>query len=302
MITRPKKDLIEVFGYAPDDMTTQCRSLWNLSACPFINKQCSKANHDGSIIYGTCSVSSPYGDCVICPNRLYENNYAVLRQIANEVFDKKLKFLMFEEYIPLREKSKHCIVALGQNSGKEVKIGTSLSMDWVLARIANGKLVEYTGVEVQSIDITGNYRDSWHSYKNVSEKSLVIPSSKHGMNWANVHKRLIPQIIRKGTIYSRSKLVKSGLYFIVPDIVYRKFEEIIGHDIPLLDIGGKDVLTIHTYELSPFKKHGKQRSLVMKRNIRFSLDEFSQRFISGPNLPSGEQLDSAVKSVLGLNN
>lgn len=80
MNTRPKKDLIEIFGYAPDDMTTQCRSLWNLSACPFINKQCTKTNHDGSIIYGTCSVSSPYGDCIICPNRLYENDYSVEKE------------------------------------------------------------------------------------------------------------------------------------------------------------------------------------------------------------------------------
>ncbi len=28
--------------------------------------------------------------------------------------------------------------------------------------------------------------------------------------------------------------------------------------------------------------------LVMKRNIRFLLDEFSKRFISGPNFPSGK--------------
>lgn len=300
MITRPKKDLIEIFGYAPDDTSTQCRSLWNLSACPFINKQCTKANHDNSIIYGTCSVSSPYGDCVICPNRLYENDYAVLKTIARESFDEDSPFLMYEQFIPLREEAKNCIVALGQNSGKEVKIGTSLSMDWVLARMENGKLIEYTGVEVQSIDITGNYRDSWHSYKNISMQSQVIPSSQHGMNWANVHKRLIPQIIRKGTIYSRSNLVKSGLYFVVPDIVYRKFEEIIGSDIPLVEKAGKEVLTIHTYELSPFEQHGKQRSLLMKRNIRFSLDEFSQRFISGPNLPSGEQLDNAIKRVLGI--
>jgi Restriction endonuclease NotI len=300
MTMRPKKDLVEVFGYAPDDTTTQCRSLWNLSACPFINKQCTKANHDGTIIYGTCSVSSPYGDCVICPNRLYENSYACLRSIADDAFSPDWQFLMYEEFIPLRETAKNCIVALGQNSGKEVKVGNSLSMDWVLAKLENGVLAEYTGVEVQSIDITGNYRDAWHSYKNISNSTQVIPSSQHGMNWANVHKRLIPQIIRKGNIYSRSSLVKSGLYFVLPDIVYRKFEEIIGHDIPLLNKGGKDILTIHTYELSPFKQHGQPRSLVMTRNIRISLEEFSQRFIAGPNLPSGKQLDNAVQRVLGL--
>lgn len=300
MTIRPEKDLIEVFGYAPDDLTPQARSLWDLSACPFINKKCTKTNHDKSIIYGTCSVSSPFGDCVICPSRLYENKYSVLRKIAKESFDKELEFLMYEEYIPLRQKFKSCIVALGQNSGKEVRIGTNLSMDWVLARLENGKLVEYIGVEVQSIDITGNYRDAWHSYKNINPKTQVISSSAHGMNWANVHKRLIPQIIKKGLIYSNSNLVKSGLYFVVPDIVYKKFEDVIGADIPLVEKGGKDIITVHTYELSPTVAHGKQREMMIKRNIRFSLEEFSQRFITGANFPSGELLDSAVKRVLGL--
>ncbi len=300
MIVRPKKDLIEVFGYAPDDLSPQCRSLWRLSACPFINKQCTKTNHDSSVIYGTCSVTSAFGDCVICPNRLYERDYAVLRSIGKEVFDSSLDFYMYEQFIPLRENMKSCIVALGQNSGREVKIGTNLSMDWVLAKIENGQLIEYVGVEVQSIDITGNYRDAWHSYKNLTDQTQLIPSSGHGMNWANVHKRLIPKIIRKGLIYSRSNLVKSGLYFVVPDIVYLKFEGIIGSDIPLLAEGGKDVLTIHTYELSPEVKYGVQRTLILKRNLRFSLEEFSQRFISGPNLPSGLQLDAAVKRVLGV--
>jgi hypothetical protein len=300
MNVRPNKDLIEVFGYAPDDLSPQCRSLWKLSACPFINKKCTKANHDGSVIYGTCSVTSAYGDCIICPNRLYERNYATLRTIAQEVFDASLDFFMFEQFIPLRDKLKCCVVALGQNSGREVKIGTNLSMDWVLAKIENGELNEYVGVEVQSIDITGNYRDAWHSYKNLTNQTLNIPSSGHGMNWANVHKRLIPQIIRKGIIYSRSQFVKSGLYFVVPDIVYNKFEGIIGKDIPILEKSGKDVLTIHTYELSQVTKHGEQRSLILKRNLRFSLEEFSQRFISGPNLPSGSQLDAAVMRVLGV--
>ncbi len=300
MIIRPKKDLIEVFGYAPDDLTHQCRSLWKLEACPFTNKQCTKANHDASIVYGTCSVTSPAGDCVICPNRFYENNYDVLRTVAAEVFGSNHEFLMYEQFIPRRERAQSCVVALGQNSGKEVKIGTSLSMDWVLAKIENGSLVEYVGVEVQSIDITGNYRDSWHSYKHLSAETTTLPPSAHGMNWANVHKRLIPQIIRKGTIYSRSSIVKSGLYFIVPDIVYKKFEEIIGADIPLVTERGADVLTIHTYDLSPFETHGVHRKLFMKRRIRFSLSEFAQRFVKGPNLPNGGQLDTAVRRVLGL--
>jgi hypothetical protein len=300
-LVRPaKKDLVEVFGYAPDDLTPSVRSLWKLGACPFINKSCIKSNHDTSVVYGTCSVTTTSGDCVICPNRLYENDYATLRAIAEDAFGKSAKFVLFADYIKHRNENGVFVVALGQNSGKEVKIGRSLSMDWVLAKIQNNRLIEYVGIEVQSIDITNNYRDAWYAYKNLTKTTTTIPPSEHGMNWANVQKRLIPQIIRKGVVYSNSKLVKAGLYFVLPDIVYQRFEDIIGADIPLVADKGPNVLTIHTYDLSEPTAHGKQRTLVSKRKIRVSLDEFAQRFISGPNLPSGEDLDEAVKRVLGM--
>lgn len=301
MVTRPKKDLVEIFGYSPVDTSNQCQSLWKLGACPFVNKKCSKTNHDTTITYGTCSVVSPYGDCIICPKRLYANNYFVLREVARDTFGDDYEFLTFEEYIPKRTSNKIFIVALGQNSGREVQVGQQLSMDWVLAKIGQGKLLEYTGIEVQSIDITGNYRDCWYAYKNLKPDS-IIPSSNHGMNWANVHKRLIPQLIRKGLVYSRSKLVKSGLYFILPEIVYRKFEDIIGADIPKKRGKGSDIITVHTYSLSDEVPMGEQRDLVIERRIRFSLNEFSKRFINGPSLPKGEDLDDAIRKVLGLEN
>ena len=247
MVKRPDKDIVEIFGYAPDDFSSTCRSLWKLGACPFVAKPCTKTNHDKTITYGTCSVTSPSGDCIICPNRLYEKQYAVLRKVSKDVFGDELDFLTYEEYIPRRNEQSKYIVALGQTSGKEIKLGNSLSMDWVLAKISQGKLLEYVGIEVQSLDTTGNYRDNWYAYKNLADSNAVIPRSGHGMNWANVHKRLIPQLIRKGLIYSRSKLVRSGLYFIVPEIVYQKFENIIGEDIPLVSEKAPDVITVHTY-------------------------------------------------------
>lgn len=300
-MNRPSRDLVEIFGYAPDDLSTEARALWNLEACPFTQSACTKANHDKSIVYGTCSVTSPYGDCVICPNRLYEKNYSSLKSVAIDAFGYDFEFMTFNEYIPKRSNGKQYIVALGMSSGKEVKLGRQLSMDWVLAKVKNGQLESYVGVEVQSIDITGNYRDSWHTYKNLPHSQKVeIPRSEHGLNWANVHKRLIPQLIRKGIVYSQSKLVPSGLYFIVPDIVYKKFEDIIGDDIPLVDYKSPDVMTVHTYSLSEPVPHGKQRELILNRNLRFRLSEFSDRFIAGASLPSGEELDEAVRKVLGM--
>ena len=174
-------------------------------------------------------------------------------------------------------------------------------MDWVLAHIVEKELCEYVGIEVQSIDITGNYRDAWHSYNNLPQNlnRTAFPSSQHGLNWANTYKRLIPQLIRKGLVYSRSSLVTKGLYFVVPDIVYRKFEDLIG-DIPILQGARRDTITVFAYKLGDPVIHGEQRSIHPVREMSFLLKEFAQRFIQGPNLPSGGELDQAVRKLLGL--
>ncbi|MBB5019227.1 hypothetical protein HNQ59_002525 [Chitinivorax tropicus] len=290
------RSLVEIFGYNPTDITQIARQFWQLNACPFIGKACSKYDHTNTICYGTCSVSNGGQNVIICPNRLYADCYATIKRVSSEVFG-DAQFLLFDEYIKKVTEtgtSLDCVVALGQNSGKEVKL-SKMSMDWVLAHIVDGALTSYVGIEVQSIDITGNYRDSWYAAR---DQKMNIPPSRHGLNWANVHKRLIPQIIRKSLVYSKSRLVKQGLYFIVPEPVYQRFEEIIGNDIPLVQEGGKDVISVHTYDLGPLPVSGTTRTLTEARTLKFKLDEFSSRFINGPNLPSGESLDGKIRGIL----
>lgn len=294
--TSTARSLVEVFGYSPIDTTPTARKFWQLNACPFIGKACSKYDHTNTICYGTCSVTNTGQNVVICPNRLYADGYATINRVSREVFG-NVRFMLFDEYI--KEATKpgallNCVVALGQNSGKEVKL-SKMSMDWVLAHIVDGALIGYVGIEVQSIDITGNYRDAWYAAR---DQKKIIPPSEHGLNWANVHKRLIPQIIRKSLVYSKSILVKKGLYFIVPEPVYQRFEEIIGADIPLVEEDGKDVITVHTYDLGEASALGTTRILTEARKMKFKLDEFSERFITGPNLPSGESLDSKIREIL----
>lgn len=290
------RSLVEVFGYSPADTTPAARKFWQLNACPFIGKACSKYDHTNTICYGTCSVTNTGQNVVICPNRLYADGYATIKRVSQDVFG-DIPFMLFDEYIKEATKpgaSLDCVVALGQNSGKEVKL-SKMSMDCVLAHIKDGALDGYVGIEVQSIDITGNYRDAWYAAR--AQKS-TIPPSEHGLNWANVHKRLIPQIIRKSLVYSKSALVKQGLYFIVPEPVYQRFEEIIGSDIPLVTENGKDVITIHTYDLSESVDSGQTRTLIKNRTLKFKADEFSARFITDPNLPSGESLDKKIGEIL----
>jgi hypothetical protein len=295
MVKKNPRSLIEVFGHAPNDISSKARKFWGLNACPFMGRACTKFDHTNTICYGTCSVSNAGQDVIICPNRLYAKNYETIGHVSEDVFG-KLPFMLFDEYLKKEINSLNCVVALGQNSGREVKL-SKMSMDWVLAHIKNGKLMEYVGIEVQSIDITGNYRDAWYAAR---DKKPVIPPSAHGLNWANVHKRLMPQIIRKSLVYSKSSFVKYGLFFIVPEPVYQRFEEIIGSDIPTVDVMDKDVITVFTYDLGDPIPHGQVRELVRSRTVRFKLDEFSARFISGPNLPAGNELDNKIREILNI--
>lgn len=98
-------------------------------------------------------------------------------------------------------------------------------VDWVLARLdGHGNLVEFTAIEVQTIDTTGNYQ--------TARKALIdsreIISDTVGLNWENVNKRIIPQLIYKGQVLQREDLCKSGLFFVSPKPVYDRVLERLG--------------------------------------------------------------------------
>jgi hypothetical protein len=311
MTYKQGKDIFEIFGFPPDFVCEESDLMWLTKACPFTGSSCTKYNHDMSIIYGTCSVASNEGNVVICPNRLYAEDYKVLKKVAEDSFGAGLPFYNFQDYIKARKGKaaalnmpQGVVISLGRNSGKEVQVNKQLSMDWVLVHIINAQIISYVGVEVQSIDITGNYRDNWHYHKDFRDKKSPPkygkPSSCHGYNWANVHKRLIPQLISKGVVYSRSSMVARGLSFILPELVFQRFEKVLGTGFKKPEKITAETLTIYTYELGAFD--GKSpRPLELKRRIHVSLEEFSDRFIAGANLPDSRELDSAIAQAIGLN-
>ena len=82
------------------------------------------------------------------------------------------------------------IAVFGHGWGGELRLpqreGTgSYFVDWVLARLdTDGELVEFTAIEVQTIDTTGNYRDARQTLENSRE---IVPCTV-GLNWENVSK------------------------------------------------------------------------------------------------------------------
>ncbi len=310
------RDIVELFGYRPNDLSERARKTFNDRHCPFTDSQCSKTNHDQSVIYGVCSVtngtkSGPHDEVIVCPKRLYQKQHGIFDALAKEVWGDKTDLIIRGSLASLKERATqkpHPAVAFGQGSGSEIAVNSNgqMSMDWVIQNYRNDRgdlrANEFIGIEVQSIDITGNYRENWASYEEM-KRTGGIPStpggtanSGHGLNWANVHKRLIPQIIRKGNIYRQSDRCV-GFYFVAPEMVYQKFEAVIGK-LDELDGPANDRLSIKTFSLGDAVPDGQSRDIYPVRTIHLSLVEVAQAFITNVDEGASDRLDAHMKAIL----
>ncbi len=307
------RDIVELFGYRPDDTSPNALAVWSQKKCPFTMGACTKANHDQSEIYGVCSVSSGTNkadgsEIIICPKRLYANRLAIFSHVLDSAWHGQQKTLVSGGSLPDLKKAAithdRPVVAFGQGSGKEIQVKANgqLSMDWVLQAYDRNadKLVptEFVGLEIQSIDITQNYRDNWNAYKNIKGGTAVaeVPSSNHGLNWANVHKRLIPQIIRKGNIYAKIDRC-AGFFFILPDAVYQKFEEVIG-DIPTAGGPSRENLSVITFRLGTSVPDGEHRPLELVRQVHYRLGDIAAAFIANASESAPIQMEQNLRTIL----
>lgn len=231
--------ITEFFGYSSIDSSDASLSAAAKSQCPFLGAPCTKTLSHGSsqIPSGVCAVAqktSPV-DIICCPIRLYANDYEILKIIGGKAFGiDNLGYYSGSMAVERAKAEGGAVAVFGHGWGGELrlpkrsvkgeKVGNYF-MDWVLARLdAHGELSEFTAIEVQTIDTTGNYRDSRDGL--LDGRFLV--SSTVGMNWENVNKRILPQVIYKGQVLQREPLCKSGLWFVTPQPVYERIEARLG--------------------------------------------------------------------------
>src|SRR5699024_8980057 len=102
---------------------------------------------------------------------------------------------------------------------------TRYSVDFTLVVVdATGALVAFVPIEVQSIDTTGSYQASLAALRH-GRKTVT---STVGLNWENVNKRTLPQLITKGQILQGEPLCTKGPFFVTPEPVYDKIMDRLG--------------------------------------------------------------------------
>lgn len=225
----------EFFGFRSEDTSTTALENQSRQVCPFLGSFCTKALGDKNnrTLSGVCSVrqasvGSP--NVICCPNRIYAENYKMLSVIAEKAFRANLNLYAGRLAVEKAKTENGAVAVFGHGWGGELPLPKrqgkgSYYVDWILARLdSDGELVEFTAIEVQTIDTTGTYQNA----RRALIEHHTIEKDTVGLNWENVSKRIIPQIIYKGQVLQREELCRSGLYFVCPKPVYDRVLERLG--------------------------------------------------------------------------
>jgi len=181
-----RKTVIELFGYDASDPNRPWGEVVSDQQCPFIGKRCYKVRKSESeVSIGTCTVSygRPPTPVIICPARLTDRG---------QIFMDCVHLLSLHE--PGNEL--HLI--------PEVKVPGG-NVDFFLASAKNGKIVDFVGIELQTLDTTGTV---WPERQRIVERLGVstgdpaVNSTKtYGMNWKMTAKTILVQMHHKAATF-----------------------------------------------------------------------------------------------------
>lgn len=184
-----KKDLQplgEVFGFPIDNESYRAKRYRDNKLCPYNNivSNCTKNSIEFPL--GVCSLNHKGRQVIICPIRFRED-WTIISDAANFIFDGSATWTHVGE---VRLKDKH-----GKSAG---------NIDYVLVSYDDkGRVLDFGSLEVQAVYISGNLTGPFTAYlEEPSPDFSWVQAFKYPKPdyLSSSRKRLIPQIIAKGSI------------------------------------------------------------------------------------------------------
>ena len=291
--------IVEFFGYSPSDSSDKAAKVRAALRCPFLEADCTKTFRDG-VASGACTVRlANSGPIICCPNRLYAQDYRVLSEVGQSAFGAGVRLISGKQVAHVKHDGRF-VAVFGKRWGKELRLPQRSGrggyfVDWILALIGqDGELQDFVAVEVQAIDTTGNYRaerDAYFGGKKYDEYSDA------GMNWENVSKRILPQLIYKGHVLRRERLCTKGLFFVCPTPIYERVRQRLGGE--MLTYGFQPgALTFRWYDVGPEVRSGQMRALLPGGQFTTTIDQVALAFTSPANLPPAGVYQEAIQAEL----
>lgn len=300
-------NIFEWYGYPATDQSPAARASAQAKHCPFLDGDCIKKG-------GVCSVTPAAGgdNVVVCPSRLYGDRHRFLRLIASVAFERLGPHTGpdgLPSLLPGREARTaavgHGAVQIGVFGAKpwsgEIKLppampgGARYSVDFVLIAVSpGGTLMGFVPVEVQAIDTTNSYAASLAAL----QQGRTIQPSKFGMNWENVNKRILPQLIVKGLMLQAERLCLTGIYFVTPEPVFSRIMLRLGGMGRLREVPpqpGSITFVRYDYTAPLTTAPGTPLDLAPLPTKTVSTSDMSLAFITPENLPPGGSYEAEIQ-------
>jgi len=181
----------ELFGFPSENNSREATDARKNYSCPWLRQQCIKKSRLIGPPLGVCSVFHEGKPHIICPERIAD--IKTLDQIAQKVLNKQTGYYLLRE------------VSLG-------KIG---KLDFVVVEMENDTISRFFAAERVALDTT-NTREIVKARDDFF-KGQMKESYNYGINWRNVIKRTIPQIIAKGAVF---EAWNTYIIWIMQDVFY----------------------------------------------------------------------------------
>lgn len=221
--------VLELFGVSTASQHHNWAAIIEAQNCPYSGKRCFKVRKsEPDIAIGTCTVNygAGYSPVVICPNRMLEENKVFLDCIH-----------LLSKHQPGNEL--HIIPEVSVPGG---------SIDYILTSARRGKVVDFVGIEFQTLDTTGTVwperQRLLHDLGIQTASSDRQSSKQFGMNWKMTAKTILVQLHHKlGTFEHLNR----HLVLVVQDrlLEYMQREFQFGHLESPAQIG--DSMHFHAY-------------------------------------------------------
>ena len=228
-MTRSTK-LVELFGVSTSAKKVAWASIVESQRCPYSGRKCFKTRKSQpEISIGTCTVEHGAGPVIICPVRLRERH---------QIFFDCMHLLTLHE--PGNEI--HAVPEVSVPGG---------SLDFMLVSALAGKVRDFVGIEIQTLDTTGTVwpeRQRFLSLLGIAvDKKDIESASPYGMNWKMTAKTILMQLHHKIQTFEH---LNKRLVLTVQDrlLSYMESEFSFGHLSNPARNG--DSMHFHAYELA----------------------------------------------------
>jgi hypothetical protein len=222
--------ILELFGVSTERRDVDWQNLVSAQICPYLAKKCIKVRKSQpDLSIGTCSikhgVKSSKG-VLICPHRFLERG---------QIFMDCIHLLTRHE--PGNELHKVAEVSIPGGS-----------VDYVLASVRNGTIVDFVGIELQALDTTGTlwpHRQRFLQSAGLTITDTLESSKPYGMNWKMTAKTILVQLHHKIETFEQ---LNKHLVIVLQDelLAYMRGEFNFAH---IQDAKLGDSMHFHAYSL-----------------------------------------------------